>query len=154
MSVSFFSLMLVGSNVTKLSASTSRSLQASFLLEEGLEAVRSVRDRVGFNALMLMIAPIPPTPPGTGYLWFSTSTSQWRIDSATPEVINDIFFRTIVLSPVSRSIVPGSTMDDIVTSGGTNDINTKKLTVYVSWRTGPATTTISASTYLTNYFDD
>ncbi|HEY4518450.1 MAG TPA: prepilin-type N-terminal cleavage/methylation domain-containing protein [Candidatus Paceibacterota bacterium] len=140
LAISFFSLVLVGRNVTKLTVSTTRSLQADFLLEEGIEATRSIRDR-GWSASLSALS-------GTSSLTFATSPSRWMV-TTTPEIIDDIFYRTIAVYPVSRDF-----NDDIVLAGGTPDPNTKKITTVVSWNTGQATSSISASTYLTNYFND
>ena len=140
LAVSFFTLVLVGRNVTKLSFSTTKGLQAAFLLEEGTEVVRSIRDR-GWNANLSALS-------GTTSFAFDTANSRWTV-TTTPEIIDGIFYRSVAISPVSRDF-----SDDIVLSGGTPDPGTKKITVVVSWKTNLATTSLSASTYLTNYFND
>ncbi|HEY4483037.1 MAG TPA: prepilin-type N-terminal cleavage/methylation domain-containing protein [Candidatus Paceibacterota bacterium] len=143
LSLSFFSLLLVGRNVSRLSASTTRSLQADFLLEEGLEALRSIRDR-GWTANIANLS-LSST---SYYLDFSTTSSRWT-STTTAGVIDETFWRTFVVSSVSRDA-----SDDITLSGGTVDPNTKKFTVILAWKGVSATTTSSISTYLTNYFND
>ena len=61
----------------------------------------------------------------------------------------DNFYRTVTLSVVSRDA-----SGDIVTSGGSIDLNTKLVTSSVSWWAVTATTTKSISTYLTDIYDN
>lgn len=143
LSLSFFTLLLVGRNVVRLSSNTTRSLQTAFLLEEGMEALRSVRDQ-GWTSNIANLS----LAPASYSLTFSTTTSLW-LTTTTPEVIDQTFWRTFTISPVSRD-----TNDDITLSGGTLDPNTKKFTVTLVWRGAVSTTTSSISTYLTNYFND
>ena len=59
----------------------------------------------------------------------------------------DNFYRTVTLSEVNRDA-----NSDIVSSGGTVDINTKLVVSSVSWWNGVSTTTKSISTYITNLY--
>lgn len=91
--------------------------QASYLLEEGIEATKSIRDDQWTNITALSYS----TP---YYLvWNGT---KWTL-STTPGA-SSFFTRTLTFEEVYR----GAT-DDIVTSGGTLDAGTKKGTVTVSW---------------------
>ena len=118
----------------RVALSNGNAVKAAYLAEEGLEAVRFLRDDS-------WSARIVPLSNGTAYgialsggLWQATTTS-W--------VGN--FERTFTLSAVSRD-----TNSDIVSSGGTLDPNIRLVTASVSWTQAGATTTKSISTYLTN----
>ncbi len=142
LAVSFFALLSIGRNVTRLSGDVTRSTQADFLLEEGLEAVRGMRD----NSWAQNIGKFTSTT----YLSFSTSTARWSTTTA-PEIVGGLFYRSITMSNIYRD----TSTDDITSGdcGGVLDYNAKKITVTVSWKASTATTTRSFSTYLTNFFD-
>ncbi len=139
-SATLFALLGVAANATRLSRETARVTQASFLAEEGVEAAKTIRDQ-GWSS---NIAPLATGV--THYLEFATTT--WRA-TTTPEVINDIFYRSFTLAAVNRNA-----SDDIAVSG-TNDPDTLKVTVTVWWIGGRrATTTEEVTTYITNFFND
>lgn len=92
--------------------------QVGYLLEEGVEVVKIIRDTGWAN--------ISALTNGTTY-YLSWNGTSWQT-STTPNTIGS-FTRTVVLGAVSRD---GS--DDIVPSGGTyDDPRTRKVTVSVSW---------------------
>lgn len=111
-----FLLGLVQDTV-EISASSLERTQASYLLEEGGEAIKTIRDDgwTGISTLSNVT---------TYYL--SWSGTKWSL-STTPSTI-DSFSRTIVFEAVNRD-----SNDDIVSSGGTLDSRTRKATITVSW---------------------
>lgn len=133
--------VLAASNVAQKSVNVSRqafhSTQASFLLEEGAEAVRIYRDNAWSN-LSGMISGTEYYPVFSGGTWtFST----------TPSTV-DRFTRKIVISDVYRD----SSSDDIVSSGGVLDSGTKLVTITVSWLQGSNTVNKTISFYLADIF--
>ena len=121
----------------KVSRSTAQIVQGSLMLEESLEVAKFFRDTSWIN----ISTPVTGT---TYYLLFSGTN--WAT-STTNTFIDGMFERTIRFDDVYRD---GT--DDIVTSGGTLDTGTRKVTATVSWRDQSATTTKTISTYLTNIF--
>ncbi len=115
-----------------------REVQAGYLLGEGVEAVRSFRDNGWASSISSLAV-------GTPYKLF-LSGSAWQATTTPVALIDGEFERTIMISSVARD---GN--DDIVSSG-TNDPNTRKITVTLSWRAENATTTRQLSTYLSNLF--
>jgi len=111
------SLLSLSQNTVDISKRSVEKTQASYLLEEGVEAVKTVRDANWSN--------ISSLTNGTTY-YLSWNGTNWVI-STTPSVI-DSFTRTIVFDAVSRDA-----NDDIVSSGGTVDSRTRKATVTVTW---------------------
>lgn len=112
--------------VTQKSVSVSRQAfhvtQASFLLEEGAEAVRILRDNAWTN--------ISGLTAGTNYyLKFSGGT--WITSSTASDGVIGIFTRTVGMSNVNRD---GITKD--IATVGTNDVGTKLITVTVLWNEG------------------
>ncbi len=122
-----------------LSELTLRQAQSSFLLEEGAEAVKVIRD-VSWATISGL------TPGTTYYLSYNTSTNTWSL-SITPSSINS-FTRTVVFSAVSRD----ETTHDIVTSGGATDAGTKKVTITVSWVSGSGNASKTISFYISDIF--
>jgi len=141
LSLSYFALSNVARQMVRVGRETSRDLVASYLLEEGVEAIRAIRD----GGWTTYITPLS----GTKYLTFRTSPSALWQTTDTPETIDSVYSRSFDVASVYRDI-----NQDITTSGGMLDPNTKKFTVTVTWHGSNATTTRSVATYLTNYFND
>ena len=120
--------------------SNTANTQAAFLEEEGLEAVRILRD----NGWTTNIA--SQTSGANVYLYWNGTT--WTATS-TNTFISGVFERKVIFADIYRD---GN--KNIVLSGGTLDTNTKKVTVFVSWSARGATTTRSLSTYLANVFNN
>jgi len=115
------------------------SVQSSYLLEEGIEAVSSIRD-AGWSSNISGLS-----ASGTYYLaWVS---GHWTATSTVLK-IDDTFSRYFNLASVYRD------SNDNIASSGTLDSGTRKLTVYVSWPSGATTTLRSMSAYLTNLFNN
>lgn len=113
-------------------------IQATSLAEEGLEAMRFIRDS-GWSNLTAFPVGSPVYLDFTGTSWVATtSVSKMYIDS--------VFVRTVTVDQVLRD------SGNKIASSGTVDANTKKITVSVSWREGDATSTKTLATYLTNIF--
>jgi len=106
--------------------------QATSLLRESQEAVRSIRDRDFGNIT-------------AGTFGIGISSSQWSF-SGTSDV-NDKFTRQINVSQASRD-AGGS----LVTSGGTTDPDTFTVTSRVTWNNSIGDTRqLSSSNFLTNW---
>lgn len=122
----------------KSSSYTLASTKATFLAQEGVEAVKYIRSS-GWEEFTT----IPEDTPQ--YLSFTPSA--WA--TTTPEeVIDGKFYRSFVVESVSRDA------NDDITTTGTDDPNSKKVTVNVSWRATTGTTTHAVATYITNLFDE
>lgn len=115
-------------------------VQASFLAEEGIEALRIIRDNGWNTSFGTFVSDTPYNFSFEGGAWKATTTAI---------IVDGRFWRTFKISAVNRD-----SSDDIILGGGTNDPNTKKAVVTVSWNSGGATSTISISTYLTNLFSN
>lgn len=133
-------LGVVGSNLLRTSLDNTARVQAAYLSEEGLEAVRLIRD----GGWTTNIAPYASG--STFYLYFDGVG--WNATS-TNTFIDSTFERSVTLNEVRRD-----SSQRIVSSGGTVDPNIKKITVTVSWNSRGATSTRSVSTYLANVFDN
>lgn len=147
-SVTVFALMSSAQKGIVLSGRALRQTQANTLLEEGAEAVKSIRDNNWANISGLVL--------GTNYyLFFDTTNNLWTLSdsSITPSgfiptyPIDSTFTRTIVVSSVDRD---GS--DDIVDIG-TLDERTKKITINVSWPEPGETASKDLIFYLADIFN-
>ena len=134
------SLFAAHSSYLKTAFATGSAVKASYLAEEGLEAIRFLRD----SSWTTNIAPL--NVGSNYYLTFSLGT--WSVGTVNV-FIDSVFERQFVLSDVYRD-----SSFRIVSSGGTLDPQTKKVTVNVSWKKGVATTTKTISTYITNLWDN
>lgn len=133
------SLITVGNMYISESGESLKNAEAAYIAQEGIEAVKTIRDNNWSNISNL-------TNNVNYYLYFDTSSSTNNIWLATTTVYSvDFFTRTFQLNPVYRD-----SNGRIVANGGTLDVNTKKIIVYVSWKSKSATTTKNLSTYITN----
>ncbi|MFA6536660.1 MAG: prepilin-type N-terminal cleavage/methylation domain-containing protein [Candidatus Paceibacterota bacterium] len=122
----------------KIASANTAKIQAAYLAEEGVEAVRILRDNGWAANIASQASPFYLSFNGT--TWQATSVNQY---------VDGIFERKVTLSSIYRD---GS--KKIVWSGGTLDTNAKKITVEVSWLSAGATTTKSISTILANIFNN
>jgi Tfp pilus assembly protein PilV len=122
-------ILLLGSiqNSVEVSQRSLERTRASFLLEEGAEAVKSIRDANWTNLTAVTV--------GTPYylLW---SNGAWTLTQSVGDI--DGYTRTIVVEEAYRD---GN--NDIAASGAV-DANARKVTVSVSWTppTGVQTETL------------
>jgi len=135
-SVALIALVGAFSLAVKSSISNTSKVQATYLIEENIEAVKTLRDTS-------WSANIAPLTVGQDYFinWDST---KWAT-TTTPETI-EIFSRSFKLDSVYRD---GS--NDIAQSG-TLDVSTRKLTVTVSWLDRGNTIVKIGETYMTDLF--
>jgi Tfp pilus assembly protein PilV len=131
--------VLAAMSVTQKSISVSRQAlhisQASFLLEEGAETVRIVRDNSWNNISSLTSA--------TDY--YPVFSNSWVL--ATIPTTVGIFTRKVNVSNVNRD---ASTED--IASSGINDPGTKLITVTVSWTESGVVINKTLSFYLMDIF--
>jgi len=128
----FQSYLKAGSQNTKI-------IQASFLLEEGIEAVKMLRDNGWQNNITTLDT-------GTEYHLYFNGVS-WETSNSSNQ-IDGVFRRTVTLSDVYRD------NSDNIAESGTIDSDTQKVDVSVSWLGNRGTTTKTLSTYITNIFDN
>lgn len=134
---SLYELLLVSRN------STSRELrrtQALSLAQEGLEAVRNIRDQ-GWSENI--------TPLNTSATYYATlSGSAWTLTSVNPGPIDTLFTRTLTFANVNRDA------DSNISPTGTDDPNTRKVTSTVTWLDRGSSRTVSLATNMTNFLDN
>jgi Tfp pilus assembly protein PilV len=137
--ISIFALMTAASKGIELSNLSLRQTQASMLLEEGAEAVKSIRDADWTSISGL-------TLDTNYYLSYNTTTNVWSL-SQTADTIDSFFTRTVVVSSVNRDI-----NDDITTNGGITDSNTKKVTITITWNAPSGEASKTLVFYIANIF--
>ena len=121
-----------------LSNQALNEVQAGFLLDEGAEAVKSLRDTNWTNISGV-------TDNTNYYLSFNNTTNLWSL-SVTPSTI-DSFTRTVVFSPVYRDV------NDDIASSGTLDSGTKKVTITTFWSSNGNSISKSIPFYISNIFN-
>ncbi|MEW5907765.1 MAG: hypothetical protein AB1643_01090 [Patescibacteria group bacterium] len=136
--LAFLGLMSVANMSLRILEVNNHNLQASFLLEEGVEAIKSFRDS-GWNQNIATLSS------GNNY-YLDFNGASWQ--STTTNIFIDNFFeRKFTIEDVRRDA------DNDISTSGNIDPGTKKINVYISWVERGATTTKSISTYLTNIFE-
>ncbi|MEK7606400.1 MAG: hypothetical protein AAB458_02295 [Patescibacteria group bacterium] len=120
------------------STSTATDLiQAQYLLEEGFEAIRLIRDN-DWATIEGLSNNVAYTLSFNGAVWSATTTMG---------IINNRFDRRVTLYPVYRD----SSSRDIAESG-TLDPLTRRIEVSIAWFDRSATSTRTGTTYLTDLF--
>ncbi|MDP3982218.1 MAG: prepilin-type N-terminal cleavage/methylation domain-containing protein [bacterium] len=122
----------------RVSASSSASMQALFLAREVVEAVRSVRDETpwadGIGALVVG---------GTYYPSLSQDPPAWEFLAGEEEI--ERFTRSFTMGGVFRDA------NNNIASTGTEDPNTRRLMVRVSWQERSEEREEVLVTYITNW---
>lgn len=134
--VSVLAVMAVTEKSVAMSRRALHTLQASYLLEEGAEAMRILRDDAWSNVSTL-------SPSTDYYLEFSGGT--WTV-STTPSLIG-IFTRVINIENVNRDFTSGD-----IDAGGTDDPQAKLATLTISWQEGGETINKTLSFYVMDIF--
>lgn len=141
----FGSILSLATLSLKLSISIKKTSQANFLTQEIMEAVRNFRDGISwdnddpedkYDGLGIVTT-------GIAYHLEQSSDipAKWMLIQGE-ETVND-FSRKVVFDDVYRE----SLTDNITTSGGYLDSNTKKVTATISWESKQ----IEIISYLTNW---
>ncbi|OGD23329.1 hypothetical protein A2Z10_01395 [Candidatus Azambacteria bacterium RBG_16_47_10] len=134
-SASFFAIGQLGFMSMKASKDRSDKVRALAVAQEGMEAVRTVRDAGWTDNIATLSF-------GSAY-YVATSSGQWLLTVTDPGLIANTYARTVVIDNVSRDI-----NDDITAVGGIDDPGTKKVTTMVTW--GNPAKTLQLVTYITN----
>lgn len=137
-SVLTLALVSVTQKSLELADRSLRQTQASFLLEEGVEAVKTIRDESWLSIEDLTV--------GTEYyLYYDTISDTWSL-SETPNTIDD-FTRKVFFSTAYRD---GS--DDLIVGSGTEDPSARLVNVFVEWASIGGDVSKELSFYLIDLF--
>ena len=141
LTVSLVSITSYYKKVLDVSNDTTRHIQSGFLLEEGLESVKMLRDQSWTTKIAALSTTTSYYLYWSGTQWTSTTSSQ---------LIENTFVRSFQLTDVKRDA------SDNIANVGTYDAGTKKLTVYVAWshKGTKRVATDTAETYITNLFNN
>ena len=135
MSVGILAINETFTSYIQYALANQKNVEASYLLQEGLEAMSFIRDR-GWAGNFSNLSTTT-----TYYLTFSNST--WAT-TTTNQYVDGLFERKVDILDVKRD---GT---DKIASAGTYDPNIKQVAVTVSYWQGHGTTTRSISEYLVN----
>lgn len=138
LSVSLLGISTFFQTALKTSGATELSIKGDYLLEEGVEAVKLLRDAGYANNISSLSTSIPHHLVWNGTSWATTTANVF---------IDELFDRSFTVTNVTRDV-----NDDI--TAGTNDPDTKLITVSVAWNTRGATTTRTIATYITDLFNN
>jgi type II secretory pathway pseudopilin PulG len=138
LTVSFTSIAFIFRKYVQYGLSNTERVKALYLAEEGIEAVKILRNSSWGNISGLSAG-------ADYYVSFSTTTSSWAIGSA-PAEIDGVFIRKVIVSGVNRD---GN--GDIAVAG-TADSSSRFVNVQVEWPTITGTSTVELGTYITEIF--
>lgn len=131
--VAFVAILSAYAAYLSLAFKNTKTIQATLLIEETVEALKFLRDKGWSTEIALRTS-------GTSY-YLSWSGTSWQI-TTTNAFVDGVFERKFTFSDVLRNV-----SGDIALSGSA-DSGTKKVTVTVSWQNGAATSSRTLSFYL------
>lgn len=114
-----------------------RKVEAAYLGQEGIEAVRTMRNKSWSATIAPLVIGTTYYPVISGNEWTQTTTNQG--------LINGWYTRTITIARVYRD------GNDNIKDTGTEDTNTRKITVRVNWTSNAIVQEVQFETYLTNF---
>ncbi len=120
----------------RAAADASDRVRANFLMEEGFEAVKTIRDN-GWTTIKNL------TLNQTYYLVFSGG--QWSA-TTTANTTDTVFTRSFIVRSISRDASYN------IAPSGANDPDARKIELSVSWNERGRALTVSGVTYLENIF--
>jgi len=138
-SATTFALISASQKGVALSYRALHSVQASFLAEEGAEAIKTIRDG-GWSSISSIVVDTPYV------LVFNTQTNTWSLSTTSSNPIDSLFTRVVILSDVYRN-----SSDDIAETG-TLDTRTKKVTVRVTFPSSEGLVTKEIIFYISDIF--
>ncbi len=119
---------------------SARQVEAAYLAEEGIEAVRALRNQSWNTSITPLLSNVTYYP--------TLTTGTWTLSTTNPGTIDGLFTRTIVIQDVLRDV------NDNIAASGTIDVNTRKVTATVSWSEKSTTQQVVLETYLTNFLSN
>ena len=138
-SVSMIYISNVYTNFLTLSLENTAKVQAVFILDEGVEALKTMRN--------YSWSQIASTTVATDY-YLVWQNARWQA-TTTKVIIDNTFVRKFIVSPVNRD---AATLN-IVQTGGLPNSDTKIINLDVSWNYKGATSTKSTSFYIFNIYE-
>ena len=138
--IAFVGLLSFLINSASVTFRVTRNTEATSLAEEGMEAVRSMRDESWTTSISGLL-------PGTTY-YPVVSGNKWTLSTTNPGLVNGLYIRTVAIANVNRDA------NDDISVSGTLDTNTKQITVVVSWSETQQAKNVTLQTYITNFLDN
>jgi type II secretory pathway pseudopilin PulG len=139
--VTFTSLLGLASFSLGTASLIKQTTQANMLAQGTMEAVRNFRDQTSWD-----VDGLGTLLTGTPYYLEKSADNPPKWILIQGEETIDIFKRKVIFNDVMRDA-----NDNIVESGGTNDPDTKKVIVTVSWQERGRNHQVELITYLTNW---
>jgi len=118
-----------------------RKVEATYLAQEGLEAVRTLRNKSWDGSI------VPLTVEATYYAVIAGS--EWALTTTDPGPLDGLYTRTITLHKVFRDPA-----NDNISPTGTEDPRTRRVTAVVSWKERGKSKQVMVETYLTDFLDN
>jgi prepilin-type N-terminal cleavage/methylation domain-containing protein len=138
-SLSMIAISNVYSQFLKLSLENTVKIQATFLLDEGVESVKIIRNYSWKS--------IASSTPNTEY-YLDWVDNRWQA-TTTPSIIDNKFIRKFTVENIYRD----PTTLNIVYAGGVLNNDSKMINMSVSWRYDGSTTTKQSSFYIFNLYE-
>jgi prepilin-type N-terminal cleavage/methylation domain-containing protein len=138
-SVSLFAIMSAARGTIELNRRALSDIKGKFILDEGSEVIRFIRDNSWENISALST---------TTTYYLATTTTGWVATTTTTGMIDGFFLRSFITRDVFRGV------DDKIALTGVLDTGTKKFIISVAFPGRFGTTTKQSAFYLSDIFSD
>jgi len=135
----FVTLFFLQSKLLQIKQEGIMKVRATYYAQEAMEALRYMRATGGWPAISSLAT-------GSTDHYISYASDTWSISTTPPAALDGIFTRTIKFDEVRRQNDQQGIIDP---AGSFSDVNTRKVTVTVSWDGGAKSVTLD--TYLTDW---
>ena len=139
-SLTFLSIYQLLLTSARLMNDDTRRIEALYLAQEGIEVVRLLRNQSWSSG-------IAPVIPETLY-YPMLENNAWTLSRSDPGPQNGRFTRTIMLHTAYRD------SNDTLSESGTEDPDTRKVTVTVTWQEREQARSVTLETYLANFLNN
>lgn len=142
--VAFFEVAVFSYKILK---ENKNQIKAGYWAEEGMEAVRSIRDKTSWSDSLDGKIGLGEVDTDTIY-YLIVSVNEWQLTTVNPGLLEAKFNRRVTFANVSRDPVTGD-IEDVYNPANYDD-NSKKVNLEINWQEGSQTKNLILVAYLTN----
>ena len=143
--IAFFQAALFSYKVLK---EDKDEIKASYWAEEGIEALKNIRDKIVWSDGLDGKIGLGEVAPDTIY-YLIVSGDEWQLTTTNPGSLEGKFNRPIIFEKVSRDPLSGDIED--VYNPANDDDDSRKINLEINWQQGGQTKNLILTTYLTNF---
>lgn len=143
--VAFFEMAIFSYKILK---QNKNKIKAAYWAEEGVEAVRSIRDKISWSDDLDGKIGLGEVDTDTIY-YLIISGDEWQLTTVNPGPLEEMFQRKITFNYVSRDPANGDIED--IYNPINDDGDSRKVNLEINWLEGSQYENLILVTYITNF---